>query len=147
MPAIEPLIRLFKFNNAILSKEAIFIIELELFICVYTKLTQIIRANYSEYFSIMKFCANTEQEMIDDNFLKLILNDLVLSEAYSLQGIAYHIQEPEDVVYEVASGHNTNPSFRLSRKIIELHRSFRPDLYRKIIDKLIAEHIKNIDNS
>jgi len=146
MPAIEPFIRLFKFKFSDLSKEKIYLIELELFIRVYMELTQIFRSYYREYFSIMKFSTNMEQEMIDDNFLKLILNDLLLSEAYSLEGIAYHIQEPEDVVYEVASGHNTNPSFKLSRKIIELHRSFRPDLYKKIIDNLITEHIKILDN-
>ena len=40
-------------------------------------------------------------------------------EAYSLQGIACYANVPEEIIYEVASGCNANPSLMLSRKIID----------------------------
>ncbi|MBX3709683.1 MAG: hypothetical protein KIT56_06760 [Gammaproteobacteria bacterium] len=142
MSAMEPLYRLFRFNSFISSKEMAIIIEAEIFIRIYQELAEIFKMHYKDYFSIMKFDFDRERDMIDDNFIKLIINDLVLSEAYSLEGIAYHIREPEDVIYEIVSGNNTNPSLKLSRKIIELHRSFRSDLYREIISKFVTEHMK-----
>ena len=57
-------------------------------------------------------------------------------EAYSLQGIACYANVPEEIIYEVASGCNTNPSLTLSRKIIDLHRQVRGDWYDDIIKRI-----------
>ena len=147
MSAIEPFYRLFINSYCKIPKEKELIIEVELFILIYQSLYGLFKEYYKEYFSLMKFSVYMEKEMIDDNFIKLILNDLLLSETYSLKGVAYHIQEPEEVIYEIASGYNTNPSFKLTRKLIELHRELRPELYREVVENFINDHIKQTTTS
>lgn len=39
-------------------------------------------------------------------------------------------------------GHITSPSALLLRKIIELHRSVRKDLYREIMKKIMEEYLE-----
>ena len=51
-----------------------------------------------------------------------------------------HTQIPEEVIYELAAGQNTNPSLKCIRKIIELHRNTRPALYHAIVKKIVDEH-------
>ena len=51
-------------------------------------------------------------------------------------GIAYYVQMPEDVIYELVTGLNKNPSLELSRKIVELHKSVRIELYQAVLEKV-----------
>lgn len=74
--------------------------------------------------------------MIEEQFIRYIINDLITSEEYTLPGIAYYTNTPEEVIYDLASGANNNPSLRLSRKIVELHQSTRPELYTHLIKKI-----------
>jgi hypothetical protein len=84
-----------------------------------------------------------EIAMFEANFVKCIINDILSSEEYTLSGIAYYTETPEEIVYDIAIGHNISPSANLLRKIIELHRSVRSDLYRSIIEKIISEYSAN----
>ncbi len=77
--------------------------------------------------------------MIEANFIRCIINDILSTEEYNLPGIAYYTDTPEDVIYEVAAGCNVRPTLLLARKIIELHRLVRPHLYREIMNKIINE--------
>ena len=79
--------------------------------------------------------------MLEANFLRYIIHDLLSIEAYSLQGIAYHANVPEEIIYEVASGCNTNPSLTLSRKIIDLHRQVRGDWYDDVIKRICLQPV------
>ena len=56
-------------------------------------------------------------------------------------GNAYDTYTSEDVICEIAMGKNTNPSCATLKKIIELHRSVRHDLYREVIKKIVAEYL------
>ena len=78
-----------------------------------------------------------ENIMLEANFIRCVINDILLTNEYTLQGIAYYTQTPEDVIYDIAVGNNQSPSFPLSRKIIEIHRTIKPDLYRNILKKII----------
>jgi hypothetical protein len=74
-----------------------------------------------------------ENKMLDANLLALIIKDILATEEYDLKGIAYYTKCHEDVLHEVVTGCNINPSAMLVRNIIELHRSVRAELYIKII--------------
>ena len=77
--------------------------------------------------------------MTDDNIVRCLINDLIQSGEYSLPGIASYTNTPEDVVYDIASGLNTRPSFFLARKVIDLHKEARKDIYIKILNKVIEQ--------
>jgi hypothetical protein len=77
---------------------------------------------------------------MEDNFARCLVNDILLTEEYTLQGIAYYTQTPEEVIVEVAMGQNTRPSAILLRRIIELHRMVRSELYREMMKKIANEY-------
>ncbi|MEO8400522.1 MAG: hypothetical protein ABI597_01840 [Gammaproteobacteria bacterium] len=141
MPATELLCQIMGINPDKLAREEVIILEAEIFTRVCDELREFIKDGYRNYFRIMKFNAEMECEMLEGNFLRCIINDILLTEEYTLSGIAYYTQSPEDVIYEITVGNNNNPSMLLSRKIIELHRSVRPTLYREIIKKIAANFL------
>lgn len=82
---------------------------------------------------------STEDKMLESSLIQNLIKDILLTEEYSLAGIAYHTHTPEEVIYEIAMGIHTNPSTSFARKIIELHKSTRPHLYENIFKKISAE--------
>lgn len=138
MAATENLCRIIGINPSKLSKSENILMEMELFYQVCHKLKTYYQYDSYNYFRLMNFNEQMEAAMIDDNFVKCIVNDLL--EEYSLPGIASYTDIPEEVIYELATGQNTNPSLKCIRKIIELHRSTRPSLYQTIVRKIVQEH-------
>lgn len=135
MPTIEYLCRIIGINPHRLSKEENQILEAELFYSLCKELNHLFKNESGLYFRLIKFGALMEEMMIEENFMRCVINDLVYSESYTLSGIATYTQTPEDIIQEIAIGKNTNPSLHLARKIIELHRNIRPELYKKILEK------------
>lgn len=89
----------------------------------------------------MRFNLEKETTMLESNFLSFVINDILLTREYSLEGIARYTQTTEEVIYDVISGLNSSPSLLLSKKIINLHRSVRPTLYQETMKKIAAEYI------
>lgn len=69
-----------------------------------------------------------------------LLKDILLSEHYNLSGISYYTQIPKDVLIDIITYSNSNPSFELSIRIIDLHMSVRKDLYKNILNKFIKNN-------
>ncbi len=136
MPALVPLCQMLGINFKELSRNENLILEAKLFTHICEELKEIIRAHYKDYFELMKFNEDKENMMIEAEFLRCVINDILSTEEYSLLGIAQYTDTPEDVVQEVITGNNSNPSFAFSRRIIELHCSVRPDVYQGIMKKI-----------
>jgi hypothetical protein len=79
--------------------------------------------------------------MVEENFIVDVIKDLLISQEYSLEGIAHYTQTPEEVICDIAAGWNQSPSLQLSRKLISLHRLARPHLYREIMKKVVADYL------
>jgi len=88
-----------------------------------------------DFFSISSF--NTLWSDIEES--QLIIQDILETEEYTLQGISFYTDIPVDVINELASGINIYPSFILFRKILELHKSVRRDIYDAIRQKIISK--------
>jgi hypothetical protein len=144
MSAMEMLCQLIGRSPSKLSKEEMLILEAEIFFRIYDGIKEMIRTQNKEYFRLMKFNEDMESIMIENNFIRCIINDILATEEYSLSGIAYHTRIHEDVIYDIAIGRNSSPSITLSQKIIGLHRSVRPNLYREIIKKITAEFLSAV---
>src|SRR5579872_1377533 len=141
----ELLFNLSIINPHILSKKELTLLEADLFTSICAKLKEIFKTQYKDYFRTVKFNKEMEETMLESELVRCIINDILSTEEYSLTGIAFYTRKPEDVIFEIASGNNTDPSASLLRKIIELHRSVRPSLYQQIIKKIIAENMENKD--
>ncbi|MBA3660150.1 MAG: hypothetical protein H0W64_00300 [Gammaproteobacteria bacterium] len=79
--------------------------------------------------------------MLENDFARLITNDILSTEEYNLKGIARYSDTPEDVIQEVIDGRNIRPSATFLWRIIELHRSVRRELYDAIIRKIINSNL------
>jgi len=141
MPAMEPLYRLIGVSRCDFSKEEFLILEAELFICICEELKEFFRNQYRNYFCLMKFAIEHEDDMLEINFIRLIMKDILSSEEYTLEGIARYTDTHEDVVQEIFAGSNISPSARLFRRVIELHRSIRSDLYGEIMKRVAAQYL------
>lgn len=133
MPAMDLLCHIIGINSRQFSREENLLLEAELFYQLCDRLKNLLSVQFKEYFDLIKI--EMEDFMMEANFVRCIVNDILTSEAYTLSGIALYTQMPEDIIYEVAAGCNAHPSLYLSRKLIELHRSVRPELYKEIMKK------------
>ena len=141
MSATEPLCLLLWINPNKLPKSEYFLFEAELFIRICEELKEIFRNRYKDYFSLMKFNAEKENVMLEDNFARLIIKDILSTEEYNLSGIAHYTNTHEDIVQEVVDGRNTSPSAIFLRRIIYLHQSVRRELYVAIIKKITTQYL------
>jgi len=136
MPAVRSFCDLLGIEEKRLSKEEQLILEAELFARIYEEIKEIIKEDNREYYRLLKLNSEKEKSMIDVNFIRCIINDILSTEEYTLPGIAYYTDTPEEVIFEVASGRITSPTFFLCQKIIDLHRAVRPQLYSSIVSKI-----------
>lgn len=127
-------------NPNLLSKEETLVLEADLFLRICEELKEIYKNEYKEYFRTLKLNSETENIVMEKNLARCVINDILSTEEYTLPGLACYTHTPEDVLFEIASGINTDPTSSVMRKIIELHRSIRPNLYREILKKIIHEH-------
>ena len=140
MSATEPLCHLIGIRSDVLSLMENSLLEAELFTRMYRGLKDVIRREYQNYFSLLRFNQTMENAMLETNFIRSVISDILSTEEYSLSGIACYTDTPEEVIHEVMMGMNSNPSLRFSRKIIELHRSVRPAVYQAIMEKIAREY-------
>lgn len=140
MPAIQLLSQIIGVNTAKLSKEEHLILEAELFTRVCEELQTLFKIRYQSYFYVIKCNKEMEGAWMEARFIRCLIKDILSTEEYTLSGIAYYIQIPEDVVCDVAIGLNTNPSAAFLRKMIELHKSVRPELYQGILKKITTRY-------
>jgi len=144
MPAPQYLCQIIGINPKNFSKEENILLEAEFFTRLCEKLEIFFRDKYRSYFCLLKLNTNMESVMREDNLVYCVVNDILSTKEYTLDGIAYHTEIPEEVLYEAAMGSNKTPSANLLRKVIELHRSVRPELYREIMEKVAMEYLSLI---
>lgn len=143
MSGIEPFHVLLGLNLASFPKEKQSILEADLFFRLYFKLKNHFNCIYKADLELLKLTVGVEGELMDNNFLRFIINDLVSSEEYTISGIAYHTNTPEDVIYEYAMGYCMSPSAKLVQRLIGLHRVVRKELYSKIVQEISEEYFSS----
>jgi hypothetical protein len=84
----------------------------------------------------MKLTIETENIMIESKLVFLIIEDILATGEYNLSGIAHYTNTDEEIIEELLIKHDTNPSALFFRKLINLHRSVKRELYDEIIKKL-----------
>lgn len=129
MAAANLLDSLFRLYFDKLSKKERLLLEIILFVHLYQELIECYEAESNH---------KMEGSMRSGSVIRGIVNDLLVDE-YSVQGLANYTGYPEDVIYDLAAGMNTNPTLTLSAKIIELHAIARRDFYNELIKKVIVK--------
>jgi hypothetical protein len=88
----------------------------------------------------MKFTTSMENDMLEANFTKMLIKDILLSKQYTIEGLAHYTGIHEDILHEVMTGLNVSPSAYLLQRTIDLHRTVRSELYESIIQKILLEY-------
>ncbi len=140
MPAKEPLTQLLGIHSSSLSLQERIFLEADLFLHICQELKVIFTNQYKTYFKLIKSNVDAEHTMLDADFTRLIIKDILLTDEYTLDGIAHYANTHKDVVVDIALGHNSCPSVTFVQKVIALHRSVRPELYRSISKKFMVEY-------
>ena len=109
MSAVTPLYTLIGISERLLSKSELCLLEADLLIMIYEELKKIL---YKQFYE--------REDMLEGCFLSLIINDILISEEYTIVGISYETGIPQDVLESILIGFNSSPSAELFRKIIEL---------------------------
>lgn len=147
MTAMEPFCHLIGIKNYLLTPEEKTLLEAELFKRICDELKEIFREQYKQYLCLMKFTIEMENMMIEANFAQLLINDILATKEYDLQGIACYTNTYEDVIAEIITGRNTNPSAVLLCRLIDLHRTVRRDMYQVITQKICTHYIQQTETS
>jgi hypothetical protein len=84
---------------------------------------------------------NKEKMMFEDDFIILLIEDILATGEYNLEGIAYYTDTHIDVINEIILKQSINPSVKFIKKLMELHRSVRNELYDTIVKRFVNECI------
>ena len=139
MSAMEPLSRVVGVNLCGLSLEEKFLLEADLYLAVFNEIIEMFRLQRKEYFRLLKLDINMENTMIELEFVRLLIQDILESQTYNMEGIARYTHTPEDVIYDLILKSGSNELMMFPRRLIELHRSIRPELYRDILNKIVFD--------
>lgn len=88
---------------------------------------------------------NQEKDMLDGSIIRSLVNELLISGEYSIQGLANYTGYSEDVIYDVSSGINHSPTLAFSTKVIELHFLARKEFYDSLVCKVFSQVGKTPD--
>ena len=105
------------------------------------ELSEIFKSKYKEYHRLIKSNLNQDENMSNIKFMQEMIKDILSTREYNLTGIAIHTRIPEEVLFDVATGMNIEPTFETSRKIFELHISVRRNLYDEIMRKVASAYL------
>lgn len=139
--SIEPLYGLMIKTPDKYSKSERIFLEAGFLSGICKQLKEMFRKQFQEYFRLMRFTKEMEKAMLDADFICLVIKDILSTNDYTLQGIACYINVHEDILYEILTGQNKNPSATILQRVIDLHRSVRPSLYREIIKTVVLEYL------
>lgn len=82
-----------------------------------------------------------ESYVMDSKIIQFLLQGIVETGEYTLEGIAYVTHIPFDVIYEAACGISNQFSITPWAKVVDLYLQVKPDITKVLIDKLLE--IKN----
>lgn len=143
MSKTDLIFSLLRQRNLQLSQIEKFLLEIKLLTLIHRELSEFFKSQYCEYIQLIKSDQEPEN-MCNIKFMQETIKDILSTNEYSFPGIAAYTRIPEDVLYDVAAGINTNPTFEVSRRIFELHIEVRRDLYDGILRKIASEFFATI---
>lgn len=147
MSAIEPYYSLISTSAKHLSESETRLLEADIFCSLCKEIKLYLKEKYyQEIIFLMRLSKKEEEVMLETNFLKTIIDDILATNEYTLTGIAYYTDTPEDVIVEIVTGKNQRPSAIFMQRVIDLHRLVKKDLYKQLAKKITLTYkVCNLD--
>jgi len=73
---------------------------------------------------------------VDSKIIQFLIQSIIDTGEYTLEGIARYTRIPFDVIFDAACGNNVQLSMTLWIRIIHLYIQIKPDVARLLFDKL-----------
>lgn len=80
---------------------------------------------------------------MDSKIIQLLIQSIVETGEYTLEGIAYHTRIPVEIIYDAASGINNQISITPWARIVDLYMQVKPDIAKVLSEKLLEIKSKN----
>lgn len=97
------------------------------------------------------FCKQTnhnylsmEYYALDSKLIQLLIQNILDTEQYTLEGISYYTGIPFDVIYDAACGINNQLTITPWARVVDLYLKTKPDVTQVLINKLLEIKDKNI---
>lgn len=136
MPAVESLSQLIGINTNKLNKNETQLLEADIFFRVCSEVMSYLQMCYQDDFQLTPGDTIKEKEEMDMQFLRCLIKDLIKTKQYTLSGIAAYTQIPEDMIGEYLSGNKFSPALFFLRRLIDIHRTVRPEVYQEVLKKV-----------
>lgn len=91
-----------------------------------------------QYFLGKNFELTTETYAMDGKIIETLLNEIVRTGEYTLEGIATYTKIPLDIIVDATCGITHQLSMTWTR-VVDLYMQVRPDVSKSFYEKLIAE--------
>lgn len=93
--------------------------------------------------SYKKINDSMECYAMDSKIIQLLLQGIVETGEYTLEGIAYHTHIPFDVIYDAACGISDQFSITPWARVADLYMQVKPEVANVLIERLIEIKEKN----
>ena len=77
-----------------------------------------------------------ESYIMDSKILQLLIQGIVDTGEYTLEGISFYTKIPFDVIYDTACGINSHLSVTTWTKIVDLYMQVKPEVAQVLCEKL-----------
>ncbi len=74
---------------------------------------------------------------MDNKLIQFLINGIIKTGEYTLEGISYHTHIPFDIIFDAVCGINNQFSMTLWIKIINLYLEVNPDITNHLVDQLL----------
>lgn len=81
--------------------------------------------------------------VMDSKILQILIQGILETGEYTLEGIAYYTRIPFDVIYDAACGISNQFSITPWARVVDLYMQVKPDIAHVLINKLIEVKNKN----
>lgn len=96
---------------------------------------------FCELFQNKMQCNQNDSSMecyaMDSKIIQLLIQGIVETGEYTLEGIALYTRIPFDVIYDAACGINNQFSITPWARVVDLYIQVKPDIAQVLIDKLL----------
>ena len=136
MASLELLCHFMGIDSKQFTKEETLILEAELYKRVQEEIWELYKFPHKDYFYCFKLNNEMENIIMELHMIRCLITDILKSEAYTISGISYYTQTPEEIIQDLLMGNKIGSVIAFPRKLIELHKSIRPEIYLNIIKKI-----------
>lgn len=115
--------------------------EADMFEIIWRSLHERAVSLHKACFKLFKYNSREEKDMLESNFIKFLIQEIIASKEYTIEGVARYARIPDDVLHDIMIGRFSNTLFFLPQRLIELHKSVRPELHQEILKKIVSEYL------